>query len=223
MKNKFSEISINEPPFQALPGREDSWLAWWISQLFSPPILAVVGLLIAALALGFNRVWYWVATTLILAVVTPVVDIIRRVRNGSLTDFHMRVRAERGRPMLFLLACQTVAFLVLLLGGAPLALVLLAGAGIFQTAFLLVVTLRWKISGHCTAAASLGVFLWGLFGSPAVPVLVVVPLVAWARIRLKRHSFTQTLAGALAGGVFMIAALTLITQRCGGLVVACGL
>ena len=33
----------------------------------------------------------------------------------------------------------------------------------------------------------------------ALPLVVGVPLIAWARVRLRRHTVTQTIAGALLG------------------------
>ena len=96
------------------------------------------------------------------------------------------------------------------------------GIGVFQAAFLLLVTLRWKISGHSVAVACLTVFLYGLMGNTAAPGLFFIPLVAWARIRLNRHDLAQTIVGSLTGFTFMATLLYIITLRCHGMNMICG-
>jgi len=71
----------------------------------------------------------------------------------------------------------------------------------------LLITMYWKISGHGAAIASLTVFICGLYGSLAAPVLLAIPLVAWARVRLHRHTLAQTVAGSLVGILFALATL----------------
>jgi membrane-associated phospholipid phosphatase len=73
------------------------------------------------------------------------------------------------------------------------------------TLILLLVTLRWKISGHTTAMSSLAMLCWLLIGPAAAPMMLSVPLVAWARVRLRRHTLAQTLAGAALGTLTSLA------------------
>ena len=95
-------------------------------------------------------------------------------------------------------------------GDAPIQLTLFAGVGVFQIAFLLAVTLRWKISGHSATTAGFAIFIVALFGPVAAPVFLLIPLVAWSRIRRNRHEFTQTIAGSLAGIIYTLTALYLV-------------
>jgi membrane-associated phospholipid phosphatase len=97
----------------------------------------------------------------------------------------------------------------LLVGGAPILLLVLTGAGIIQVLLIFLVTLRWKISGHSAAVAGVAVLALMLFGKVAVFFALTVPLVAWSRIRLGRHSLYQTVAGALLGGLIIAVALLL--------------
>jgi len=62
----------------------------------------------------------------------------------------------------------------------------------------------WKISGHTTAISGLSVFIVASLGWSMSPVLMMVPLVAWARIRTRSHSFWQTMAGILTGTLFIL-------------------
>jgi membrane-associated phospholipid phosphatase len=116
--------------------------------------------------------------------------------------------------MLLTLLSAVIAWVILWVGGAPTLLIVFGGMGIFQIAFFLLVTFRWKISGHGTAISSLAVLVISQFGGPAAPAALAIPLVAWARIRLQRHTPLQTLAGSVAGIIFMLIVLYLINLNC---------
>ncbi len=189
-------------------------LARLVSGLFSPPLLVLVGVFLAATAIDTAQVWRWSAFYIFTALIIPMVYILWQVRRGKISDFHMQERSQRIVPMLLMMACSLAAWIVMRQMDAPRVLTVFAGAGIFQTGLLLAVTTRWKISGHGTAIASLAVFLTALFGRWAAPVFLAVPLVAWARVRLKRHTPGQTIAGALIGAAFMLVVLWVIAPYC---------
>jgi membrane-associated phospholipid phosphatase len=66
------------------------------------------------------------------------------------------------------------------------------------------ITLSWKISVHCATAAGVAMWLWWLTGTP-LPLLVGVPLIAWSRVHLGRHTLAQTIAGSMLGcGLFLL-------------------
>ena len=88
---------------------------------------------------------------------------------------------------------------------APRLLVLLAALNLIQLVLFLGITLRWKISAHCTAVASLAVLGFYLLGLTSSWLLAIVPVVAWARIYL--GSPAQTMAGAVLGASLWMAGL----------------
>lgn len=194
----------------------ERWLARLVSGVFSPPLLVLIGVFMAASAIDTAQGWRWSAFYIFTALIIPMLYILWQVRRGKISDFHMQERGQRIIPMLLMMACSLAAWLVMRQMSAPHVLTVFAGAGIFQTGLLLAVTARWKISGHGTAIASLAVFLMALFGRGAAPFFLAVPLVAWARVRLKRHTLGQTIAGALVGAVFMLVVLYLISTSCTG-------
>jgi membrane-associated phospholipid phosphatase len=73
------------------------------------------------------------------------------------------------------------------------------------------VTAFWKISIHTTAISALSIFLVALFGWQVSLTLLMVPLVAWARVRTHSHTLRQTIGGALVGAVFMLVVFSFIT------------
>jgi hypothetical protein len=45
-----------------------------------------------------------------------------------------------------------------------------------------------------------------LLGGAATPLVMTVPLVAWSRVHLQRHTLAQTAAGALLGTIILVVA-----------------
>jgi hypothetical protein len=193
------------------PLRWDERLAHWISDVLSPPVIAVAGLVFIVQRMETLADWWWALYFMTLTVLIPVGYIVWKMRRGEITDFHVRVREQRIRPLSLTLAGGLASLTGLWLGNASQILLLLAGMGVAQVGFILFVTLHWKISGHGAAITSLAVFLCGLYGLVAAPTLLAIPLVAWARVRIRRHTVAQTALGALAGAAFTLGVLLLLS------------
>jgi len=193
----------------ALSSGLDGLVANAISQVASPPIVAATAMAITASTLPGPSAWMWAGTYVSLAILIPLLYLVCLVQQGIVTDLDVQLREQRMRPLIFTMVCNGLAWGVLVLGAAPAQLVLLAGALWVQTVLIFVITLRWKISVHCAAAASLGTLVWSLIGTPW-PLLIGVPIVAWSRVLLRRHTLAQTVAGALLGIAIFAAALWLV-------------
>ena len=76
---------------------------------------------------------------------------------------------------------------------------------VFLTVF--VITFFWKISLHMTVNTSGAILLNTLFHGAYLPVLVVIPLIFWSRLYLKKHTPLQLLAGCGISAGVMLAAL----------------
>lgn len=70
----------------------------------------------------------------------------------------------------------------------------------FLTLGLLVfiIRLKWKISLHVSVLTA-SITLLSLFNNNFIVLYLLIPLVAWSRIKLKVHTFYQVLAGFLIG------------------------
>lgn len=186
----------------SIPREWDGFLAYVVSQAGSPPILATLAMSLLAASLSTPQAWLWAGTYVALAVLAPVLYLVYLQRSGRITDLDVQVRQQRFRPMILALACGAAGWIVLVLGAAPLALVAVACALWLQMLIIFWVTLRWKISVHSAAAGGVAILLWHLLGTP-LPLLLGVPLIAWSRVRLRRHTLAQTVAGALLGFVLL--------------------
>lgn len=195
------------PPLVA-PGWGER-LARWISRLGSPPLLAAVTILLGAQASADRSAWLWAAFYILCAISLPAGYVLWLVQQEKVTDFDLRLREQRLGPLLVTVTSAFVAWLGLWLGSAPRLLLLLTGAAWVQLALLLVITLRWKISAHCATAAAFITFSLALFGSTAAPLILTLPLIAWSRLRLRRHDLAQTIAGSFLGSLILGATLYL--------------
>ncbi len=102
----------------------DERLAKWISDLLSPPLMALSGILIATWHIQDSKAWLWSGYHLSMTVLLPVVYILWKVHQGEITDFHIRRREQRIRPMALTLASAVFAWVTMWLGGAPTALII---------------------------------------------------------------------------------------------------
>lgn len=202
-------IGSPSAPTLFLPAWDES-LARWVSRLGSPPLLAIASISLSAQAARTTTAWGWAGFYILVAIALPAAYVLWLVRQGKVTDFDLKVREQRRTPFLVTLVSTLIAWLVLYGGQAPSELVLLTGAGWLQIALLLAITLRWKISAHCASAASFVVWAWFLFGAMAAPLVLIIPLVAWSRLRLQRHDLPQTVAGTLLGSLVLAMMLYLV-------------
>ncbi|MBL8045700.1 MAG: hypothetical protein JNL09_04120 [Anaerolineales bacterium] len=184
------------PKTQALS--HNRW-ARLISNLFSPPLMIVAGVSLAAASLGTAAAWQWAAQYLLMALGMPIGFVVWQLRRGRITSLEIHLRSERFQPYLVSLGCSLVAWLWLRLGMAPTLLTLLAGVGAVQVTLMLAITLFWKISAHSASIAGVVMLALSLFGAVALPLGVLVLAVGWARLHLRRHSFMQVLAGICLG------------------------
>jgi membrane-associated phospholipid phosphatase len=148
-----------------------------------------------------------------MAVLSPIFYIAWLVKRGLVTDLDVHLREQRTKPMLVATGCAGAGWLMLKLGSAPLQIVILASALLIQSAimFFITISLRWKISMHSAAAAGAATLVWAITGTP-LALMVSVPLVVWSRVRLRRHTLAQTLAGAALGSSVFLVTLWLMQR-----------
>ena len=182
-------------------------LARRVSGALTPPLCAAAAAIAAAAQAGSATAWGWAALLIAVGVLLPTGYVLFLLRRGRLSDLHMPVRDERRRPLAGAVAASAAALGLLWAGGAPPLMVLVAAVQTAQALLFLGVTLRWKISAHCAGYTGLAVACCWLFGADALPALTLVPLVAWSRVFLRRHTLGQTLAGTAAGCALWLLAL----------------
>ena len=178
----------------------DVRLARVVSLIGSPPVLVAGTMILAAASVSHPRALLWAGTYILVAVVPSVLHLVWLMHRGHIMGLDVPVREHRIRPFALTTACYTLAWVVLGVDGAPLPMVAMAGALALQTLIILGVTLHWKISVHCATASGTAVLAWFLTGL-WLPMCLVVAMIAWSRVRLRRHTVTEAGAGLLLGFV----------------------
>jgi hypothetical protein len=209
MKRQGTGETILESPIPPVPLPGGELLAYGISQVCNPPLMTALGIVLASYTLSAQGAWLWATMYGLLAVLTPALYVLWLFRQGVVTDLHLTVREERTRPLLVTLSAAFAAWIMLYSAGAPHLLTILATANVLQATIFLGITLHWKISAHSAAAAALTLLALLLIGQMALPCLLSVPLIAWARVHLHHHTPGQTVAGAALGGSILAGAFYL--------------
>jgi hypothetical protein len=181
----------------------DEAIARWVSNVLSPPLIA------SSLAIGFARfvvpnpdmLWGWLLFSLPLISLPPLMYVIWLVHRGELADIHMPQRRSRIKPLGVMTSWLIICMILLSRWGAPPALNLFLMGTLLQIGILSLVTLFWQISFHSatiSAAAATAVAVGGATTWP-IAISLLVPLVGWSRVRLRRHTLRQVTAGCVVG------------------------
>lgn len=179
-------------------------LARWISNLLNPATLALPLIALGVYLSHEPGAWRYAALLAIVGVFLPLVDLLVQLHRGRITDFHLQHRQERVRPFIMSILGGTAAMALLWSLGAPPLLVAMAQASLLLSVTLFAFTLRWQISVHMATVASVITFMLLAFGASALAFVLAVPLVAWARVHLKRHTLPQVVAGTVVGVTVML-------------------
>ena len=129
-----------------------------------------------------------------------------RVRGKEL-DFPDR--ETRAAPLAAVAVVYAVGWGVLMASGATFWVVVLMAAYAVNTGLVTLATLRWKVSVHTTGVMGPASLLALVLGLPGALLGLLLPLVAWSRWRLRRHTPAELIAGAGIGLVSTVAQVAL--------------
>ncbi len=185
----------------------DEAIARWISHVISPHIVGVVLTSVITFSYSDNplEVLVWLALLMPLLVLPPLGYLLWLVHQGALEDIYMPSRQTRLRPLTVLMVWFFICLgLIRYWEASPIVEAILLST-IVLVGILSLVTLYWKISFHgatITAAATATMMVAGSYY--AWPVMLLIPLVGWSRIRLKRHTPRQVVYGSLVGALIAL-------------------
>lgn len=194
---------------KGFPHRWDKRLAYVISMVGSPPVLAILSMALLAVSFPGPRVWTLAAAYLFVSTFVPISYVVWLVHTDRITDIDIQLREQRIGPLILTILSGGIGSLVLAVGRAPLPMALAGLAMWLETAVILLVTLKWKVSMHSAAAAATATLFWCVLGMP-LPLLLGVPIIAWSRVRLRRHTLAQTIVGAVLGIIIFLIVFSLI-------------
>ena len=174
-------------------------IARYISTIFSPMGVSLPAILLIALYHERNQLTVAINTglTLFFLSVGPMIYILIGVRLGKFTDVDVSKRSQRTGPFIFGIISAFVGFLALSVLHGPKNLQTILLLTIISGIIMMIITIWWKISIHASSLAGAATVLTALYGTVMLPAFILVALVGWSRVVLRRHTLAQVIAGSL--------------------------
>ena len=174
-------------------------LAVFVSKLFSPPIVAIVATVCFSLwspiGLGLLQPSSSILICFSLFAFFPFLPVLYFYRK-KVVDLDISRKELRTPFFVIAAAFYSIAAAVFFVTNTTIML-LLASSYAFVTIILLLVNRFWKVSVHSAGVTGPIFALIFVFGFMALPLALMIVLVSWSRIKLKKHTFTQTFVGSL--------------------------
>ena len=188
-------------------------VSYVVNPLILPPL--VYGLVLSHVGAPAADVATGAAIGAVFLGVIPLAHVGWMRIRGDIGSLEIRDRSKRTEPFLVVLGAGLAALLlvgVLDLRGQVLLGALL-GCHLLNTALLMGITRWWKISVHCASVAgAVGTLAFVRYHVPGAVMdtavigravlgtgLVLVPLLLWARVRIRANTLEQATAGTVLG------------------------
>lgn len=183
-----------------------------VTEVSTPAVPLVIMSMICGIASAPGvRGLLWGAVPAILCGVIPFALFELAARRGALSDRH--VTEHKQRPWAYAIGITSVVIglaLVVSLGAPSLMVWALASMLIGALATAAITVIGPKVSVHAFCLAALCTFLALMFSPWWLLAFVILPLVAWSRLRLHHHSPVEVLLGSVVGIGITIAAWTVV-------------
>ncbi|MFA5933593.1 MAG: hypothetical protein WCV81_05680 [Microgenomates group bacterium] len=180
-----------------------------ISVLLGPQIWLPVMIILLVFKTGIvpDNISVVLTGLLILQFIIPVLYIIFALKLKKISAWDLPKREER---YLFLLI-TSISYLASLLLMHRLGTVLTFHLGIIEMTLVMIlslITTVWKISFHTSLNTAGSILINFLFNWQAPWVYLSIPIIFWARYKLKRHNPKQLIAGILISIHIMLSFLS---------------
>ena len=208
-----------------------NFLSYFLNPLVLPPV--GFGLILWHFGAPGREIAWIVLVSLVFFCLIPLAFVIRMIRRGEAESLEVRRRENRLKPFLVGITSYAVGMVVMALTGTTAVSFLVALALLYpiNTALIVLINTRWKISVHMTSLAGfvsillfVSLTVWRdlpadteavLTALTVAPLLILLPLLMWARVRVEAHTPGQVVAGALFGLVLPVVELGIIVRALG--------
>jgi len=130
---------------------------------------------------------------------TLVLIVWYQVRKGNFTNFDVSKREQRPKLFLYLGVLSFIYIVALFFLHGPLSMIIVTVGCLVGLLALDVINNTIKASIHVASVSGILLSFVLLNGIQFGFILLLVPFVAWSRIRLHRHTIAETVTGAFFG------------------------
>ena len=171
-----------------------------VSRIFDPLRIFPVVFIVAVFNVGLTRDQLKLLFPLLATVniLLPAFVWFSLRRNRQISDGDISIRQERYRFFGLLTVSYLISTILLLFLGNNLSFVLNLILFIL-TATVWIITFKFKISGHVAWDSAMVLILNFLFGWAYMWLFLLIPIIGFSRVYLKRHTFAEVLAGGFLG------------------------
>lgn len=152
---------------------------------------------------------YWTFNSLIFMAMVALF-VVYGVRKGFFNNLDVSNRKQRIILYPFIIAVVILFSAFVIVFNGPDVLVDAGVLIIIALVLLDIINTRIKVSGHVGVVSAFVTGLVYAYGGLALFSFFLVPLIAWARIVERRHTFKETLVGAICGITFSYVAISIV-------------
>lgn len=189
-----------------------SSFARYISLIFNPLILlvAVPFILLLKLGYGLHYTLLWTGYTFFFLAALAIF-ILDGVRKGVFTNMDVSKREQR--PLLFKV-CGGLALLYLAgiyFFDGPQIIMVIGISILIGIVLTSIINTRLKASMHVATISALIFVASIILSGYYLLLLFLIPLVAWARLKIHRHTLPETVVGGLLGVLLSLCIYALVS------------
>jgi membrane-associated phospholipid phosphatase len=149
----------------------------------------------------YKEILLWSFLCILFGSLIPFMFIFILYKKKKINDLHVPKREERIKPILVTLVSYMLGFFVFYILKSPVYLRAIF-FGSFLTVFVFIlITYFWKISFHTSWITFFCITYFIIFGKWALFLILLIPLVAWARVKIKRHTIAQVICGSVVTAI----------------------
>ncbi len=188
-----------------------------ISTLFVPPSFTIIIFTVFAFTLEQNSInrFVLISTALVFGFILPVIMFASFRKKGLIADIDAKIKEERTFSFLISIIFYLTGLLILILYRVDIISIAFWFCYISNTLLVVVINKHWKISAHMMGASGPFAALLFVWGYAALPFIIIMVLIGWARIKLECHNLSQVIAGAMIAFLSTYAQIYLITKYLG--------
>ncbi|MBP9813964.1 hypothetical protein KBC80_02095 [Candidatus Woesebacteria bacterium] len=174
-----------------------------VSSLFEPMLVVYVLALIGGWHAGLSEIMLQLYVGSVTLFVGLVIGLRLYFKRKDKTNWDISNRKKRFTPLLLLTLLFAFAYYGIRSVGNTVLTSLFLLLLFWHLGFFLL-TLKVKLSGHMgILTLAIGQCIaW--FGVNMIPLILIIPLLAWSRVTLKRHTIQEVIIGVLYSGVILL-------------------